>query len=243
MNLNKKTIALLLAVVLSISFVACTKNIEQANTTTTTISQTQQKTQKSTEPITTTAKTVETTKKTTEGSTISTTSKSTTKVSSTTKLSTTKKAEKTTAKDVINSVAKKATTATTTTEEPTIKNACFITIQCKSILSHKKDLAKGHEAYVPTDGYIIKRAMYSVNDGDTAYDVLKAVCKENGVKLTSRDTVYGVYIIGINNLDEKDCGVYSGWKYKVNGVYPSVAVDKTKINVGDKIEFEYVCEY
>ncbi|MGN0459238.1 MAG: DUF4430 domain-containing protein [Eubacterium sp.] len=148
-------------------------------------------------------------------------------------VTTKRNADKTTVK------ATEKSTGITTTQNP---YACFVTIQCKSINENIDDLKPGHEKFVPSNGIILNSCPYIVNDGDTAYDALKAVCKSNNIKLTADNTGYGVYIIGINNLDEKDCGKYSGWKYKVNSSYPSVSCDKAFISAGDKIEFEYVCE-
>lgn len=34
---------------------------------------------------------------------------------------------------------------------------------------------------------------------------LKA-CNDKGITYTAKDTMYSVYIVGINNIDEKDCG-------------------------------------
>ncbi len=123
------------------------------------------------------------------------------------------------------------------------KNICYVTIQCKSILSNMEDLKPGHSKYVPENGIILNSYPYVFHNGDSVYDALKATCKTNHIKLTASSSLYGVYIVGINNLDEKDCGKYSGWKYKVNGIYPSVSCDKTAISSGDRIEFEYVCKY
>ena len=48
-------------------------------------------------------------------------------------------------------------------------------------------------------------------------------------------------MVGINNLDEKDCGSASGWMYKVNGTVPMTSCGKYKMDSGDNLVFYYVC--
>lgn len=157
---------------------------------------------------------------------------------STTK-TTTKKEEKTT-KKVVNSTTKKQKITT----EKVAENQYFkLTIQCKEILNNINDLAKGHEDFVPKNGVIIDDFRCDFEENQTAYDVLKKACEQKNIKLTTKNTGYGIYVVGINNLDEFDCGKYSGWKYKVNGVEPSKACDKYQLSKGDRVEFFYVCSY
>lgn len=103
-------------------------------------------------------------------------------------------------------------------------------------------LKAGHAAYVPKDGYIIKNYIYTVGNDDNVYDALKQACSDKGVKLTAQSTSMGTYIAGIGNIDEKDCGATSGWKYMVNGSYPAFSVDKYTISPKDKIVFTYVLQ-
>lgn len=135
--------------------------------------------------------------------------------------------------------------ATTKKNEPTVKDeiSCTLNVECKSILNNMDKLKEGHSEYVPANGYIIKGYKYTAKAGFTAYDALKKACKDNGIKLTAKSTKYGTYVSGINNIDEKDCGKESGWMYSINGNRPSVSVSSRKINDGDEITFDYVCEY
>ena len=118
---------------------------------------------------------------------------------------------------------------------------CTITVECKNIHKHMSQLKSGHERFVPNDGYIIHVESRTVNRGSTAYDVLKLACNAHGIRLTARNTSYGVYVVGINNLDEKDCGSVSGWMYKVNGTVPMTSCGKYKMDSGDNLVFYYVC--
>ena len=118
---------------------------------------------------------------------------------------------------------------------------CTITVECKNIHKHMSQLKSGHERFVPNDGYIIHAESHTVNRSSTAYDVLKLACNAHGIRLTARNTSYGVYVVGINNLDEKDCGSASGWMYKVNGTVPMTSCGKYKMDSGDNLVFYYVC--
>ena len=120
---------------------------------------------------------------------------------------------------------------------------CSITIECKSILDNMDDLKKGHESYVPKNGIMLDNYKTTLKSKSTVYDLLKKACNDKGITYTAKDTMYSVYIVGINNIDEKDCGKNSGWMYSVNGSYPNVSVDSKKLKDGDKVVFTYTCSY
>lgn len=139
-----------------------------------------------------------------------------------------------------NTTAKSSTKPTTTTAITSKKeNACTLTIECKAILSNMDDLKPGHEKYVPQNGYILNNYTCTVNSGDTVFDVLEKACDDNSIILTSHSSGYGVYVAGINNLDEFDCGSQSGWKYKVNGVDANRSCGYYKLTGGEDIVFYY----
>lgn len=174
--------------------------------------------------------TTTTTQATTSTTVAETTTKEITAKPSTTKTQTTTK--------------KKKVTATKVKKKKKIdKVTCTVTVECKSILDHMDELKEGHEEFVPTDGYIIKNYTYKAKAGYTAYDALKGACKKNDIKLTAQKTSYGVYISGINNLDEFDCGKQSGWMYSVNGIMPNTTCGNVTVDDGDSIVFTYVCTF
>lgn len=177
-----------------------------------------------------TAVTATTTQATTSTTVAETTTKETTAKPSTTKTQTTTKKKKITT----TKVKKKKKTDTVT---------CTVTVECKSILDHMDELKEGHEEFVPSDGYIIKNYTYKAKAGYTAYDALKSACNNNDIKLTAQKTSYGVYISGINNLDEIDCGKQSGWMYSVNGIMPNTTCGNVTVDDGDSIVFTYVCTF
>jgi hypothetical protein len=137
-----------------------------------------------------------------------------------------------------------ATTKKTTTRKATPTEAlpsCYLTVECSAALDNIDKLKEGHAEFVPSDGIIISETKCTFTENDTVYDILKKVCKNKGIKLTARDTVYGIYVSGINNLDEFDCGSASGWVYTVNSKSPSVSCGKYEVSNGDEIIFKYVC--
>ncbi|MBE6720711.1 MAG: DUF4430 domain-containing protein [Ruminococcaceae bacterium] len=146
---------------------------------------------------------------------------------------------KSTTKHATTSSARSTTQAARTTEKKDASH-CKITIQCLEVLDNLDKLADGHEFYVPKSGYFISGYSVEYREGDTVYDVIKRVCRECGIKMTAKPTVYGMYVVGLNNLDEKDCGGTSGWTYYVDGEFPMVACDKYQLSGGETIEFKYV---
>lgn len=141
------------------------------------------------------------------------------------------------AKSSSTQTTKSSTTATSSSVTATIS------IECKSILDNMDNLAKGHESYVPSDGVILDEYTATYNKKTTAYDLLSDACKENNISVSSEKTSFGMYVSGINNLDEFDCGQQSGWTYYVNGKMPNVACSAYKLKNGDKVVFSYTCSY
>lgn len=104
-----------------------------------------------------------------------------------------------------------------------------ISVTCKNALDKGAD--------VPQSGYILQSTKYTAAQGETVFDVLSAVCAENGVALEYQSKAY---IQGIGGLREKDCGGSSGWMYRVNGTSPNKAASKYTLSDGDVIEWYYV---
>ena len=50
-----------------------------------------------------------------------------------------------------------------------------------------------------------------------------------------------VYIRGISNLYEHDCGELSGWIYTVNEKVPKIGCSQYILKNGDRIAFIYTC--
>lgn len=156
----------------------------------------------------------------------------------------------TTAKKVGKS-KKNEITATTVTVSSTAVTATTVnqddltmTIECKSILDNMNDLKLGHEAYVPKNGVMLNDYRVTYQNGMTAYDLLCKAGEDNNITISAENSIYGgMYVSGINNIDELDCGAQSGWTYYVNGKMPNITCSKYKLNKGDKVVFSYTCSY
>lgn len=235
----KRKLSLALAVILIISiFAGCsaqkaeTDSTKDDTTITQTVSaETEQTSQKGNESKTTDKQVGDTTDKTTESNSASAASKEKEKEQTTSKSSS---EAKTTQKKTT------PTTAKTTKKPESTVSTCTLTIECTAVLDNMSSLKAGHEKYVPDDGYILSNKKMTVSKGDTVYDVLKEACSENGIRLTASNSTFGIYVSGINNIDEKDCGKNSGWTYWVNGNMPMVTCGKYTVNNGDEIKFSYV---
>lgn len=57
--------------------------------------------------------------------------------------------------------------------------------------------------------------------------------------MTVKNGAYGAYVTAVNSEKEKTFGGYDGWNYRVNGVDPSVSMDKYKVKSGAKIILYY----
>ena len=123
------------------------------------------------------------------------------------------------------------------------KETCTLSISCRTALAHLDGLDPGMGEILPADGWILPAAAVVVQPGDTVFDVLQRACRENGIPLEFSITpgTGGAYIEGIDNLYEFDCGSLSGWKYKVNGVYPNVGCSSVAVQPGDTIVWQYTC--
>ncbi|MGN1328432.1 MAG: DUF4430 domain-containing protein [Eubacterium sp.] len=149
------------------------------------------------------------------------------------------KTEKVTIKEstTVKATEKETSTTTTTASEIT----CSVKIECSVILENMDNLKAGHSSYVPSDGIILDTYTVTMPSGSTAYDALERACSDKSIKINAQKTAYGVYVAGINNIDEKDCGKSSGWLYSVNDAFPQKSCGLYKLSNGDKVVFSYTC--
>lgn len=129
-----------------------------------------------------------------------------------------------------------------TPSAPETENVCMFSISCAEALETDAMGADMREL-LPPDGAIFA-ARVEFSDGETVFDVLRRVCRENRIHMESSATpLYGsVYIEGIANLYEFDCGVGSGWVFTVNGVSPSFSSSSISLSPGDVVEWKYTVE-
>ena len=121
---------------------------------------------------------------------------------------------------------------------------CTISISCASILEHMDLCDKEKVELVPEDGWLLKPVEVTFKQGQSVFDVLQQVCKDNKLHMEfSMTPIYNsAYIEGIGNLYEFDCGEVSGWMYKVNDWFPNYGCSRYQLQNGDIVEWEYTCE-
>lgn len=117
--------------------------------------------------------------------------------------------------------------------------AVTVRIVCDNILNHP-DL--NTTASIPDNG-IFCDARTVVKKGETVLDALKAVCADHNISYVNQGSDKNAYISAIGDLKEKECGKYSGWKFKVNGVVSGKSCGNHKLEENDVIEWYYVTTY
>ena len=121
---------------------------------------------------------------------------------------------------------------------------CTISISCATILNNMDQLDPAKTGLVPADGWILKAKKVTFQKGESVFDVLQRVCREEKIHMEYMDTpIYNsAYIEGIHNLYEFDAGPLSGWMYRVNGWFPNYGCSRYQLQNGDVIEWVYTCD-
>lgn len=125
---------------------------------------------------------------------------------------------------------------------------CTISISCATILDNLDKFNPEKIELVPVDGWILKPTKVTFNEGESAYDLLVRVCKENKIHMSAKWVPLNNshYIESINNIKEFDCPTdrfhnTSGWMYCVNSWYPNYGVSRYELKKDDIVEFNYGC--
>lgn len=121
---------------------------------------------------------------------------------------------------------------------------CTISISCQTILDSIDKLDPEKLEIIPEDGYILAPTEAKFYGGESVFNLLRRVCKENRIHMEFANTpIYGTaYIEGIGNIYEFDCGELSGWMYRVNDWFPNYGCSRYSLCEGDIIEFVYTCD-
>lgn len=121
---------------------------------------------------------------------------------------------------------------------------CTFSIECTTILNNINDLEPEKLDILPSDGIILEAQTVEFKEGESVFDVLQRVCKENNIHMEASWTpVYNsAYVEGINNLYEFDCGSLSGWMYRVNGWYPNYGCSRYQLTDGEVVEWRFTCD-
>ena len=135
-----------------------------------------------------------------------------------------------------------ATAAPTPSPTPEAQTVT-VTIVCYNALQSDA-LPEGVRAVLPAGGVLVQRTV-TLEAGDTVWTVTQRACREAGVSLEANYAAAqsAVYVEGIGQLYEFDCGEGSGWIYKVNGVSPGRGCDGYELHAGDALVWAYTCNY
>ena len=122
---------------------------------------------------------------------------------------------------------------------------CTVSISCATILENLDRLNAEKADLIPADGVLLAPTAVEFTEGESVFDVLKRVCRENKIHMEFSDTpMYNsAYIEGIHNLYEFDVGDLSGWMYRVNGWFPNYGCSRYQLQDGDVVEWVYTCDF
>ncbi len=121
---------------------------------------------------------------------------------------------------------------------------CTLSVGCHSVFEHLDWLAEGKAEILPDDGWIFPETQVAYTPGESVFDLLQREMKTAGIPMEFSETpmYQSVYIEGISNLYEFDCGELSGWLYLVNGEQFSYGASRRQVEAGDKIQWVYTCD-
>ena len=124
------------------------------------------------------------------------------------------------------------------------KLTCTLEVRCDTLLGKLDQLPKGKAALVPENGILLETVEVEFTGGESVFDVFRKVLREEKIHFEYVDaSAYNsVYIEGIGNIYEFDCGPQSGWMFSVNGIYPGLGCSAYTLADGDVIVFNYTCD-
>lgn len=125
-----------------------------------------------------------------------------------------------------------------------VRHLCSIQIRCDTVVDTSKLENEAVIPFIPASGVILSLNEVEFTPGESVFDILARVCRENNIHMEFREEALysGAYIEGINYLYEYDAGTLSGWMYKVNGLFPNYGCSKYTVNDGDAIVWCYTCD-
>ena len=122
--------------------------------------------------------------------------------------------------------------------------SCTVSISCHTLLQNKELIEEEKIGLIPQDGVILEETEVYFSEGESVFDILLDVCKENKIHMEYSDVpLYNsAYIEGINNIYEFDAGSLSGWMYSVNNYFPNYGCSQYLPEDGDEIRWIYTCD-
>lgn len=123
------------------------------------------------------------------------------------------------------------------------KLTCTLEIRCDTLLTQLDKVPAEKVNLVPEDGIMLAATKVEFIGGESVFDVFRKVLREEKIHFEYVDaSAYdSVYIEGIGNIYEFDCGPQSGWMFSVNDVYPGLGCSAYTLADGDVIVFSYTC--
>ncbi|MCL2499480.1 MAG: DUF4430 domain-containing protein [Defluviitaleaceae bacterium] len=105
-------------------------------------------------------------------------------------------------------------------------------------------LDKDKHELIPDDGFIFPARQTAAHEGESVFDLLQRVTRENRIHMAARFTpvIGDAYVEAIGNLYAYDAGPLSGWKYIVNGVIPHISASSYTVQAGDDIVWAYTLD-
>ena len=119
---------------------------------------------------------------------------------------------------------------------------CTLYISCATVLDNMDQLTKGKEGLIPDDGILLAETQVPLQEGDTVYTLLRRELMARKMHVEFEGSSSTAYIKAVGNLYEFDCGSLSGWKYSVNGEFPSVGAGGFTLSDGDQLAVLYTCD-
>ena len=121
---------------------------------------------------------------------------------------------------------------------------CTLEVRCDTLLQNLDQLPEEKRVLVPEDGILLAVREVEFTGGNSVFDVFRQTLREEKLHFEYMDaSAYdSVYIEGIGNLYEFDCGPQSGWMYSVNGICPGLGCSAYTLADGDVILFRYTCD-
>lgn len=123
------------------------------------------------------------------------------------------------------------------------KLRCTLSISCANLLNNAA-LSVEKRELLPEDGWLLKPVSVDFSEGESVFDLLCRVTRENKIHMEYVQTpaFNSAYIEGIGNLYEFDGGPQSGWMYSVNGEFPNYGCSSVLLKDGDTVEWSYTCD-
>lgn len=151
-------------------------------------------------------------------------------------------APKSSAKQSSGVVSKKAPDSKSASTDDYL--TCTLSVHCDTILDNTDKLSAEKINIIPDDGIVLPETEVKFSDGESAFDVLQRELKKDNIHMEFQKTAaYNtVYVEGIANIYQFDCGELSGWTYSVNDKFPNYGCSDYKLQDGDDLKFLYTCD-